>query len=389
MFHKMPFILLILIVLIVILNPIIPLQYKQFLYSISLSIKSIITFLLPFIIFGLLFKTSIALATNTTKIIVSIIALVCVSNFCSTMISHYVGAWVYKFDFSIILPQNGLDLQALWSFNLPKILDNDHAMFASIIAGILCSKSKSPFLTKFLEYLEKYIASILKAIIYIIPMFIVGFIVKLQYDGKALLILKEYSLIFLIIALAQFTYIFILYYLLNHLSFTAFLNNIKNMLPAAISAFSSMSSAASMPLTIIGAENNAKNKHIIRSVIPITVNIHLIGDCFAIPILAYAIIKSFGLAEPSLMQYVIFALYFVIAKFSVAAIPGGGIIVMLPILNQHLGFNTDMMPIITTLYILFDPIITCANVLGNGAFAQFIDKLTTYKNKEIEALSKG
>jgi Na+/H+-dicarboxylate symporter len=135
-----------------------------------------------------------------------------------------------------------------------------------------------------------------------------------------------------------------------------------------------MSSAASMPLTIIGAENNATNKEVARFVIPATVNIHLVGDCFAIPIFAYAVLKSFGMAEPSLINYLIFTLYFVLAKFSVAAIPGGGIIVMLPILERYLGFNAEMMSLITALYILFDPVITCANVLGNGAFAKMVDK---------------
>jgi Na+/H+-dicarboxylate symporter len=37
-----------------------------------------------------------------------------------------------------------------------------------------------------------------------------------------------------------------------------------------------------------------------------------------------------------------------------------------------------MMSLITALYILFDPIITSANVLGNGAFAKMIDSLVTF-----------
>jgi Na+/H+-dicarboxylate symporter len=86
-------------------------------------------------------------------------------------------------------------------------------------------------------------------------------------------------------------------------------------------------------------------------VIPATVNIHLIGDCFAIPILAFAIIKSFGLIEPSFWAIRYFALYFVLAKFSVAAVPGGGIYVMLPILESQLGFSGQMSTIITALYI--------------------------------------
>jgi Na+/H+-dicarboxylate symporter len=132
----------------------------------------------------------------------------------------------------------------------------------------------------------------------------------------------------------------------------------------------------------LGTQRNSKNKALARSVIPATVNIHLIGDCFAIPILAFAILKSFGLAEPSFADYVIFAFYFVIAKFSVAAVPGGGILVMLPILEAYMGFNAPMLSLITALYILFDPIITCANVIGNGGFALLIDKIQTRVAKQ-------
>ena len=49
---------------------------------------------------------------------------------------------------------------------------------------------------------------------------------------------------------------------------------------------------------------------------------------------------------------------------------------MLPILEQYLEFNSDMLSLITALYILFDPIITSANVLGNGTFAKIIDIIT-------------
>ncbi|AFB25901.1 cation:dicarboxylate symporter family transporter [Rickettsia rickettsii] len=95
--------------------------------------------------------------------------------------------------------------------------------------------------------------------------------------------------------------------------------------------------------------------------------------------MAYAILKSYGLAEPTLFNY--FTFYFVLAKFSVAAIPGGRIIVMRPILEQYLGFNTNMMSLITALYILFDPVITCANVLGNGAFVKLIDNIYSVTQK--------
>lgn len=374
MFRKMPFILMAIIATVIFLDPFISLQLKQGLYAISLSIKAAIVLLLPLIIFGLLFKAAVTLSNGATRIIGMILVLACCSNFISTFLSHYVGIWIYNFDLSMILPKETSGLDPLWTLILPKLIANDKAMFAGIILGIVASKICPVPAHKIAIKIDQWIGWLLKGFVYLIPFFVIGFVVKLQFDGVVGTIIKDYSAIFALIAFAQFSYIMLAYFLLNNCQIKAFVNSVKNMLPAAISGFSTMSSAASMPLTIIGAENNAKNKDLARSVIPATVNIHLIGDCFAIPILAYAVLKSFGMAEPSLLNYLTFSLYFVIAKFSVAAIPGGGILVMLPILEAYLGFNAEMMSLITALYVLFDPVITCANVLGNGAFAKMMDR---------------
>lgn len=374
MFHKMPFILVVIILVDLLLAPVMPFGLKQFLYSISLSIKTIIILLLPFIIFGLLLKTVIQFSSSATRVISMILICVCCSNFISTFLSHYVGVGIFNLNFSMITPSKVIELSPLWSIDLPSLIANDKAMFAGIILGLILSKLQPQKSMVLAHKIDRIVSMILGLILVLIPLFVAGFIVKLQYDGVVSVIIKDYSIIFLLIALAQFTYIGLAYLLLNQLRIPGFLRDLKNMLPAVISAFSTMSSAASMPLTLIGVENNVQNKELGRAVIPATVNIHLIGDCFAIPIFAYAVLKSFGMEEPSLLTYLTFTFYFVIAKFSVAGIPGGGIIVMLPILETYLGFNAEMMSLITALYILFDPVITSANVLGNGAFAKLIDK---------------
>lgn len=378
----MPLVLLATIIAAIFLSPFIPLEAKQILYSLSIMIKSLIILLLPLIIFGLLFKAVVTLSTGATKIILTILAFVCCSNFLSTFLSHYVGAWVYNFDLTIIKPNETNTLNSLWNFHFPQIITNDKAMFAGIILGIIAFKLKPNFANHIADKIDILIANILKIFIYLIPLFVAGFVIKLKYDGTINMIIKDYTIIFVFIAIAQYGYIFLVYFLLNKGNAKNFIATIKNMIPAAISGFSTMSSAASMPLTIIAAQNNAKNKDLARSVIPATVNIHLVGDCFAIPIFAYAVLKSFSLAEPTLLEYLIFIFYFVLAKFSVAAVPGGGILVMLPILETHLGFNSDMLSLITALYVLFDPIITSANVLGNGAFAKMIDNWMLMRRKE-------
>jgi len=381
---KMPLILLAVILAIIFLDRFIPIEIKSVLYAISLSIKSVIVFLLPIIIFTLLFKAAINLANSATKIIGLIFASVIISNFISTFLSHFVGMWVYQFDLSLILPSAINELVPRWSFELPKLINNDKAMFAGLILGVLASMTRPSIARIVANKLEIIVMNILNIFTYFIPFFVAGFVVKLQYDGVMGTIVKDYSLIFVVIACAQFSYIALIYFLANNGNVRAFVTSIKNMLPAAITGFSTMSSAAAMPFTIIGAEKNSENKDLVRSIIPATVNIHLIGDCFAIPIFAYAVLKNYSMLEPSMSQYLSFAFYFVLAKFSVAAIPGGGIIVMLPILESHLGFNAQMMSLITALYILFDPVITCANVLGNGGFAMVIDRLVaSLKNKGL------
>lgn len=391
MLKRMPILLIAIILAIVLFGNAIPTPFKAFTYSLSLTIKSFIIFTLPIIIFGLLFKAAVNLAGSATKIIFIILGALCVSNFTATFMSHFVGEWLFAFDVDLTLPQNPnlTELSPYWTLQLPKLLPNSLALFSGIILGILFALANKKMATKLANGLGFIVSGIIKCIAVMIPLFIAGFVLKLQHDGVIVHIIKNYTVIFVIIAASQYAYIMLAYFILNSGRFSQTLHSIKNMIPAAISGFSTMSSAASMPLTIMGVEHNVKQKELAKIVVPTTVNIHLIGDCIAIPIFAYAILKNFNMPEPSLAAYLAFTLYFVLAKFSVAAIPGGGIIVMLPILESYLGFNSEMMSLITALYILFDPVITSANIFGNGAFAQFIDKVAGVLKNRARASSSS
>lgn len=384
MFSKLPIILVMMIVLSLIVQPLIPPSAIAFLYAISLTLKSMIGSLLPFIIFGLLFKTAMQLSKKASVLILLLLALVIASNYASTLISYGVGTLIYHFDFAMHMPSNDSALEPAWIFELPKLIPNNWAMFLGLALGLLSGRFIPKKAEEISAILEKGVNTLLKIILCAVPVFIFGFVLKMQHDKVLILLLRNFTLIFACIGIAVFSYVAFLYAAANRFQKDGFFRSIKNMLPAAITGFGSMSSAAAMPLTLIGAEKNAKNKDLARSIIPATVNIHLIGDCFAIPIFAFAVMKNFGMDEPSLIAYLVFAGYFVLAKFSVAAIPGGGILVMLPILESHLGFNAEMLSLITALYILFDPVITSANILGNGAFAMGVSSAVKEELVEVE-----
>jgi len=78
---------------------------------------------------------------------------------------------------------------------------------------------------------------------------------------------------------------------------------------------------------------------------------------------------------PHPFTYALFVLYFCMSMLAVSGIPGGGIIVMQPILQSILGFSPDMLSIITTLYILQDSLGTGANSMGDGALIIIVNNI--------------
>ena len=240
-----------------------------------------------------------------------------------------------------------------------------------LIIGIR-ENSYSEKITKCLDFVSKIF---FKCLLPVMPLFIIGTALKLQHDGIIASIVSKYLSILIIFVVVAYGMVLCQLTLLAKFSLAKLTKYIQNIMPAIVTAFGSMSSAVAMPLSIKAAEQNVENPRNADIIIPATVNIHLVGDCFFIPMVALAVMVSFGMEMPGLNVYVMFALHFILAKFAVAAIPGGGVLVMLPIMQTYLGLNTDMLALVTAIYILFDPIITTCNVAGNGSLAIIFDKI--------------
>lgn len=385
---KIPILLSLILFFSLIFGKFVPIEIKALIYALSLTIKETLIFFLPFLIFAFLFSSMCQLQKGALKFALFLIPLICFSNFTSAMVAYGVGNLALNNNhlLSTVAHASETTLEPMWNFVLPRLVSNDYALLFGLVFGIVFAFFAPKQAQRISDKLLNVTSFVLKNLfIPVMPIFILGFSLKLQHEQILPLICKDYLFVFLLIASASYGYIIFLYGLFNSFKVNAWLTSFQNMIPALISGFSTMSSAASMPYTIMGSEKNVSNPEITRAVIPATTNNHLIGDCFAIPIFALAILISFNLPMPSYTTYCIFAFYFVLAKFAVAGVPGGGVLVMLPVLEQHLGFSPMMLSLITTLYIIFDPLITSANVAGNGAFAMFFSKVygTSEKEKAI------
>lgn len=371
-------------------GPSVPLFYKQGLYAISLLIKDALVFVLPLIIFSFIFGSLSHLKDRALTFVLFIVPAICLSNFVSTLLAYTTGInGLSVMGKLATLTSSTLMLEPLFHLDFPQIVSNDVALLAGLVTGIALLSLKPSLHHTLAPRLMGVSFFILKKLfIPLIPLFILGFGLKLEADDSLEIIMSQYPRVLALIACVVLLYLAFLYGVGKGFKKQSF-DAIKNMMPAVVTGFSAMSSAAAMPLTILATEKNLDDPEMSKIIIPSTVNVHLMGDCFAIPIFALCILVTFGHPLPSFETYLIFSLFFVLAKFAVAAVPGGGILVMIPILEKYLGFDSTMVSLITALYIMFDPIITSLNILGNGAFAIGFQKIFSRVTRKIIPRQSG
>lgn len=350
-------------------------------YSISLNLKGLLLFILPVIIFSCLFSCLLAFRGKTAiGFMLLLFSIVCFSNYLSTLMAYLVSS--FELTPSLVRGVNDQailetsELISLWNLEFPQWLPNEYALYLGFSLGTFFSFFPNRHVIQFNAQTKRLVTLFLEKIFLpILPLFAFGFILKMQHDGILTQVMGSYVSLIILTLVTYTVYLGLLFALAAHFNFRQWLGYLKNILPVALTGFSTMSSLATMPMTIKAAEKNTGSIDVARAIIPATVNVHMIGVSIGIPLMALSILASFGYELPHFTNYCIFALYFILAQFAVGGIPGGAILVMLPILETKLGFTSEMSATITALYILFDPIVTATNVLGNSALVIMVSKL--------------
>lgn len=352
-------------------------------YTASTFIKDILMFVLPVIIFSYLLAALASFDKQGPLLIVAILGLVVLSNAVSVLtafgVSYLVFPWLGG------LSSQGLavakeSIYPVWSLGLSPFLSPDRALLAGITAGLLINFVPSPYLKKqskmwAFRLRDWTTIGLKKGFIPFLPVYVLGFVLKLDRDGSLGLLIQNYGKVFLVGCLLIFSYLLFLYGLAAGFNRRLWVSYIREMLPAGLTGFSTMSSAATMPITLAATEKNLNDRAYADFVIPVTVNIHLVGDGLNISLTALALLIISGQPFPDIATYLIFTFYYCLAKFSCAGIPGGGVLVILPVIQAYLGLNPEMTSLLATIYILQDPILTGSNVMGNGAFALLTRKI--------------
>jgi len=191
--------------------------------------------------------------------------------------------------------------------------------------------------------------------------------------AEVLEILKTLGAYSLVVIIGLLTMIFIVYPLLvtnvvRKLKYRSFFRNIS---PAQLMAFSTSSSAATLPVTLECLEDNMKvSKNVAGFVLPIGATVNMDGTSMYQAI-AVVFLAQMHMVDLSLGQQLTIVLTATLASIGSAAVPSAGL-VMLIIVLQSVGLNPAWIAIIFPVDRILDMIRTTVNVTGDATVTTII-----------------
>lgn len=356
----------------------------RFFLTISTCLRESLVFVLPFLLFSFIAVALSAIPKEGMLFVLGLMVVVFVSNFTNILISGAVGFLMLSESHSKEIVESAVSFVPFFEPKLPIIASTSHALLAGTIVGFANSLYPNKDITIIIKTMHSWVMIFMKKFfVPLLPLFVSGFLLKLFAEGKMAGFVAQNSAIY------AKMFCFLIMYLLLWLAVAASFRKkrmveiLQNAFPAIITAFSTMSSAAALPLSLEAAEKNTKDKVLADAVMPLTLNFHMVGDTIIVPILAMMVMLTFNHPLPDFLGFVMFGIFFVLNKFAGGGVPSGTIMVTVPVLKQYLGFDDSMTAFIIALYGVVDPIATSGNVAANNFFVVIFQKIRKNAKKLI------
>lgn len=248
------------------------------------------------------------------------------------------------------------------------------------IGMVLSPQEKVQGLKNFFEGVNEAMLKMVHIIMKFAPIGVMALIASLLVDlagdnpSEAIGLLRVLGLFALTVTLAIIFLMGVLYPIIIH-KFTRFkyFDFWRKMIPAQILAFSTSSSAATLPVTMDCTERELKVSHEVSGfVLPLGITINMHGTCIHQVISAVFIAHAFG-HDLTVGQYVIVVLTSVLSSMGSPAVPGAGIVMLLIVLGA-IGVEAEGLALILAIDRPLDMLRTIPNVFGDAIVASIVDK---------------
>tara|TARA_Y100001978_G_scaffold196294_1_gene205679 strand:- start:305 stop:1573 length:1269 start_codon:yes stop_codon:yes gene_type:complete len=249
------------------------------------------------------------------------------------------------------------------------------------ISLIMLPKEKTKYVKGFFDGINDIIIQIVDIIMMFAPYgvfaLLSSLIVEYGASGELFVALAIYSIN---VILGLMIMILVVYPLLLRL-FTKikYLDFFKAISPAQMLAFSTSSSAATLPVTMERCEEKLNvSKQVSSFVLPLGATINMDGTSLYQAVAAVFIAQAFGY-DLDLSAQLTIVLTATLASIGAAAVPGAGM-VMLVIVLSSIGINPEGIALIFAVDRILDMLRTVVNVTGDATIATIVSSSTVSKS---------
>ncbi len=266
--------------------------------------------------------------------------------------------------------------QVLFEFNIPPVMSVISALILSIMVGLSAIWSKSERVIGLLDEFQRMVLLLIeRVLIPILPLFIAANFCALSYEGAITHQLPIFINVMAVVLVAHFIWLAILYSIAGAVTLENPWRVLKYYAPAYLTAVGTMSSAATLPVSLKAAKSSPLLKDQTADfAIPIFSNIHLCGSILTEVFFVMTVSKLLYGTFPEPQTMVIFILLLGIFAIGAPGVPGGTVIASLGIVVSILGFDAAGTALLLTIFALQDSFGTACNVVGDGALTLIVNK---------------
>ena len=241
------------------------------------------------------------------------------------------------------------------------------------IAMILIPKKKSKPIKKFFDSLNDVILKIIDLIMLSAPYGVFALLAAIIVEAPSMDLFKALGLYSLTVLFGLFLLICIYIIIVKLFIGKSPSYFIKGISPAQLLAFSTSSSAATLPVTMDRVQDHLDVEEEVSSfVLPIGATINMDGTCIYQAVAAVFIAQAFGL-DLSLAAQLGIVSTATLASIGSAAVPGAGMVMLIIVLSQA-GIPEIGLALIFAVDRPLDMCRTVINVTGDATVSMFVNK---------------
>jgi len=216
---------------------------------------------------------------------------------------------------------------------------------------------------------------LIKAIIPMLPVYIAGVFAEMAAAGTVFVTLRSFAIVLAMAVVLHWVWITLLFVLAGVRTGRSPVALMRNMLPAYFTALGTMSSAATIPVSLQCSKNNSVSEDVANFTVPLFATVHLSGSTITIVSCAVAVISmQSNLYIPPISLMLPFILTLGVVMLAAPGVPGGAVMSAVGLLGSMLGFGESALALMIALYLAQDSFGTACNVTCDGALALLLDE---------------